>query len=71
VRCRLEFTDVGLGTSDPTLRTGLAEFKDPEFKSITGISGSPVFDITANALCGMVVRGVHGFLRHHALTRRD
>jgi hypothetical protein len=35
----------------------LAEFKDPEFASVTGISGSPVFDVTANALCGMVVRG--------------
>jgi len=55
--CRLEFTDNGLGTSDPTLRTGVAEFKDPEFTSITGISRSPVFDATANALCGMVVRG--------------
>ena len=27
------------------------------FKSVEGISGSPVFDRTANALCGMVVRG--------------
>ena len=25
--------------------------------SITGISGSPVYDVTAHALCGMVVRG--------------
>jgi hypothetical protein len=55
--CRLEFTDVGLGTSDPTLRTGTSEYKEPEFQSITGISGSPVFGLTANALCGMVVRG--------------
>lgn len=55
--CRLEFQDVGPGTSDPTLRTARAEFATPEFSSITGISGSPVFDVTANALCGMVVRG--------------
>jgi hypothetical protein len=28
-----------------------------EFSSITGISGSPVYNKTANALCGMVIRG--------------
>jgi hypothetical protein len=55
--CRLEFGDVGVSTSDPTLRQATAEFQEPEFGSVTGISGSPVFDLTSNALCGMVVRG--------------
>ncbi|MFK4488892.1 hypothetical protein [Bradyrhizobium sp. USDA 336] len=55
--CRLEFQDAGYGSSDPILRTAVAEFAAPEFSDITGVSGSPVFDLTANALCGMVVRG--------------
>jgi hypothetical protein len=55
--CRLDFTDIGYTTRDPTLRQGIAEFFHPEFKSVTGISGSPVFDQTAHALCGMVIRG--------------
>ena len=55
--CHLQFGDAGISTSDPTLRYAIAEFLNPEFSSITGISGSPVFDDTANALSGMVVRG--------------
>jgi hypothetical protein len=55
--CRLQFLDIGYTTSDPTLRQGVAEFFRPDFQSVTGISGSPVFNQTANALCGMVVRG--------------
>jgi hypothetical protein len=55
--CSLEFKDAGASSFDPTLRQAKAEFVNPEFDSITGISGSPVFDETANALCGMVVRG--------------
>jgi hypothetical protein len=54
--CRLDFFDNG-ATSDPFLRHAIAEFLNPEFESVTGISGSPVFDRTANALCGMVIRG--------------
>jgi hypothetical protein len=54
--CRLEFRDFG-ATSDSFLRLARAEFWKPQFGSITGISGSPVFDRTANALCGMVIRG--------------
>src|SRR5665213_3137249 len=54
--CRLEFRDAG-SSSDPFLRHAIAQFMNPEFASVTGISGSPVFDRTANALCGMVVRG--------------
>jgi hypothetical protein len=55
--CRLEFTDKGASTSDPFLCLAVAEYREPPFSSITGISGSPVFDRTANELCGMVVRG--------------
>ena len=55
--CLLEYKDNGVTTSDPTVRNAIAEFRDPEFNSITGLSGAPVYDHTANALCGMVVRG--------------
>jgi hypothetical protein len=55
--CKLEFKDAGPHPNDPTLRRAYAVFDRPEFESVTGISGSPVFDSTANALCGMAVRG--------------
>jgi hypothetical protein len=55
--CQLEFQDAGNPTADPVLREGRAKFQNPEFASITGISGAPVFDLTSNILCGMVVRG--------------
>ncbi len=55
--CRLEFRDVGVSTFDPVMRQAEAQFVNPGFDSITGISGSPVFDQTANVLCGMVARG--------------
>jgi hypothetical protein len=59
--CHLQLRDTG-PTSDPFLRRAFAVFAQVlfgrgEFRSITGISGAPVFDRTANALCGMVVRG--------------
>lgn len=59
--CNLQLKDMG-PTSDPFLRRALAVFAQVlfgrgEFTTVTGISGSPVFDRTANALCGMVVRG--------------
>jgi hypothetical protein len=54
--CRLDFQDVGV-TSDPFLRHAVAWFPSPAFSRVTGISGAPVFDLTANALCGMVIRG--------------
>jgi hypothetical protein len=55
--CNLEFRDSGASTFDPFLRQAIAQFRRPEFDSVTGISGSPVFDQTANVLCGMVARG--------------
>jgi hypothetical protein len=39
------------------LRRAEAKFPDPGFNSVTGISGSPVYDLTSNVLCGMVHRG--------------
>jgi hypothetical protein len=55
--CRLEFQDAGPSGSDPFLRRAVAQFDNPAFTSVTGISGSPIYDQTAHALCGMVVRG--------------
>jgi hypothetical protein len=55
--CRLQFRDAGPSRFDPVLRHARAEFFRPEFASVTGISGAPVFDVTANSLCGMVIRG--------------
>jgi hypothetical protein len=42
---------------DEILREAYAEFADPEFTEVTGLSGSPTFDATLNRLAGMVVRG--------------
>jgi hypothetical protein len=55
--CHLVLHDVGVRTSDPFLRQATARFSNPEFDNIVGISGSPVFDHTANVLCGMAARG--------------
>ena len=55
--CQLEYFDATMTTRDAVLRAASAEFRDPPFTSITGISGSPVYDKTAGRLCGMVVRG--------------
>lgn len=55
--CSLEFRDVGVSIFDPIMRQAEAQFTNPGFDSVTGISGSPVFDQTANVLCGMVARG--------------
>jgi hypothetical protein len=55
--CRLVFQDAGPSKNDPVLRRGEAEFANPTFTSIIGISGSPVHNRTLDALCGMVVRG--------------
>jgi len=49
--------DTGASISDPFLRQAKALFGDPTFDNIIGVSGSPVFDQTANVLCGMVNRG--------------
>jgi hypothetical protein len=53
---RLEFTDTGLSGTDKTLRQATAQYAERNFDTIEGISGAPVYDESANALCGMVVR---------------
>ncbi len=55
--CRLQFQDNGAYKPDPFLREAITEFGQPEFSSIVGISGSPVFDMAQERLCGMVMRG--------------
>lgn len=60
--CHLILRDSGVSVSDPLLRQATATFARPEFSSVTGLSGSPVFDQTANVFCGMVCRG--GMIGH-------
>jgi hypothetical protein len=57
VFCRLEFVDRGAASADPILRQAYAEFANPEFTEIIGLSGSPVFNASSNKLVGMAVRG--------------
>jgi hypothetical protein len=54
---RLDFDDFGNNSADPVLRSAFAEFAAPKFQTLTGLSGSPVFDLTTERLCGVVVRG--------------
>jgi Trypsin-like peptidase domain len=54
--CRLEASDVG-PSSDPFLRQGAAQYLGHEFATVTGISGAPVFNLSHNRLCGIIVRG--------------
>ena len=54
--CLLPLRDRGV-TNDPLLRWASARYEGTEFQTITGMSGAPVFDLTAGALCGMVMRG--------------
>jgi hypothetical protein len=55
--CLLELVDDTPLSNDPTLRRGFGMFESPEFADVVGLSGSPVFNVTQSALCGMVVRG--------------
>ncbi len=54
--CFLEFIDVGTSNNDITLRQAKAQFHEPEFSSVDGLSGAPVYNKSTNVLCGMVVR---------------
>jgi len=53
----LQFRDTDLAGSDPVLRTAVSQYAVKQFEALTGLSGAPVYDETANALCGMAVRG--------------
>jgi hypothetical protein len=57
VYCLLELIDDTPSTNDPTLRRAIGKFHKPEFSDVLGLSGSPVFNVTQRALCGMVARG--------------
>jgi hypothetical protein len=57
---RLLLSDAGSSGFDTFLRRAVARFGDVNFDSVTGLSGAPVFDMTQNALCGMVMRGALG-----------
>jgi hypothetical protein len=53
----LEINDNTDTSHDPTLRRAIGKFDEPEFSEVQGMSGSPVFNVTKNGLCGVVVRG--------------
>jgi len=53
----LDLHDGGIVGSDPSLRMAAAEWAPTEIRQLSGISGSPVFNKSANGLSGMVVRG--------------
>ncbi len=53
----LEVTDNTEKSHDPTLRSAIGKFDRPKFSEVRGLSGSPVFNVTKRALCGVVVRG--------------
>ncbi len=55
--CLLELVDDTSFSHDPTLRRGFGVFDQPVFADVVGLSGSPVFNATRSALCGLVVRG--------------
>jgi len=57
IYCLLEMADNTATGNDPTLRRAIGKFDKPEFEDVVGLSGSPVFNVTQRALCGMVVRG--------------
>jgi hypothetical protein len=57
IYCLLELEDNTPPTNDPTLRRAVGKFDKPDFSDVLGLSGSPVFNVAARVLCGMVVRG--------------
>jgi hypothetical protein len=54
--CQLEMQDNTGFSHDPTLRSGMGQFTEPGFSSVTGLSGAPVFNVTTSRLVGMVSR---------------
>lgn len=53
----IETVDDGPSISDVALRCARGKYITPEFREITGLSGSPVFNSTKGKLAGMVMRG--------------
>jgi hypothetical protein len=57
----LDLVDRGRANSDPILRRAEGPIRNAEIASLTGMSGSPVFNVTRKRLCGVVVRaGIRG-----------
>lgn len=54
---KLGFLDEGWHATDPFLRACSAYWRDPGFTTITGLSGSPVFNDTRDRLAGVMFRG--------------
>lgn len=54
--CLLEMQDDTGISHDPTLRSASGQFAEPEFTSVTGLSGAPVFNVTGSRLAGMIAR---------------
>jgi hypothetical protein len=52
----IEFTDQGAPGFDLALRRAEGRYVNPQWTSLTGFSGAPVFDVSAGRLAGMVVR---------------
>ncbi len=63
VFAELGVVDSGASKFDPILRKAKGLYKDLEFDDVTGMSGSPIFNLPQKRLCGMVVRG--GLNRNH------
>ncbi|MCK1553426.1 hypothetical protein IVB11_31360 [Bradyrhizobium sp. 177] len=55
-RCLLPLRDRG-ATGDSLVRLATARYGEAGFETITGMSGAPVFNLTKQVLCGMVLRG--------------
>lgn len=53
----LQFSDTGPAATDPVLRSAIAKWVGLDFRSIAGVSGAPVFNVTKDGVCGMTVRG--------------
>lgn len=53
----LGFVDDGPHAHDAFLRTCFARWAEPGLTSLSGLSGSPVFNSTKGVLCGVMVRG--------------
>jgi hypothetical protein len=54
--CSLDLRDAGQ-FADAILRHAVGRFTQPQFSEIKGVSGSPIYDLTAHRLCGIVARG--------------
>lgn len=57
IYCLISMTDGGAPSNDATIRHATGIVTNSAIDDLSGLSGSPVFNVTKNALCGIVVRG--------------